>query len=572
MATTQEILARIRARQAAKNASNPAPEITSLSNITPPSPLKEIANVIQKETQEDANHILDRYGKPITLNKEQMEFVNLVSSGQSCVLIGAAGTGKTTCTNAGVQQLLKTGQIPPIPQEGNNHKHLLSGAPGIAICAFTRRATNNIRANQAEDIKPCCITIHKLLQYEPVIVETYDEATGVTKTSKIFEPFYNADNPLPTWIKTIIIEEASMVGLELWNALIAAIQHPVQFIFLGDLNQLPPVFGPAILGFKLNELPVIELTQVYRQALDSPIISLAHRVLSGNAIELREVEEDWGKRPNLRIVPWKKKISPENATKILADLILKCINEDQYDPETDGILIPFNKSCGTDELNKYIANAIAKKEGKPVYEIIHKWRRSYFSIGDKCLYEKEDAIILDIQKNPSFSGAIQPRDPSVTMDYWGNDSTDSVKVDDVDALLSSVGVGGGEDDESKQAASHVIKLHLLDSDRVVELDSAGQINSLILGFAITVHKAQGSEWKKVFFFLHNSHATMLQRELLYTAITRAKEELIIVCEPDSFIKGVERARIKGTTLAEKAEYFKGKQTQYEKDGRSDNMD
>lgn len=569
MASTSEILARIRARQLAKEQALVSPEaITSLAGLSK----TPIADAIQS-TEDKSDQILDRYGNPITLNEEQMQFVNLVGTGQSCVLIGAAGTGKTTCTNAGVQKLLRQGNIPPIPAE-SKHKHLTVGAPSIAICAFTRRATNNIRANQAEDIKSCCLTLHKLLQYEPVVITTIDEATGIEKNSKIFEPIYNAQNPLPSFLKTIIIEEASMVGMELWNNLIAAIQHEVQFIFLGDLNQLPPVFGPAILGFKLNELPVVELTQVYRQALDSPIISLAHRILSGKPIELLELTEDWAKRDNLRIVPWKKKIAAENATKILADLIVKCINEDQYDPETDGILIPFNKSCGTDELNKYIANAIAKKEGKPVYEIIHKWKRSYFSVGDKCLYEKEDAIILDIQKNPSFSGAINPRDASVTLDYWGNDSAEKdVNVDDIDDLLASVGtLSGNEEEETKLAASHVIKLHLLDSDRVVELSSAGQIAALILGFAITVHKAQGSEWKKVFFFLHGSHATMILRELLYTAVTRAKSELIIVCEPDSFIKGVERAKIKGTTLAEKAEYFKGKQNQYAKDDRTDGMD
>jgi exodeoxyribonuclease V alpha subunit len=78
------------------------------------------------------------------------------------------------------------------------------------------------------------------------------------------------------------------------------------------------------------------------------------------------------------------------------------------------------------------------------------------------------------------------------------------------------------------------------------------------GYAITVHKAQGSEWKKVFLILHQSHNIMLQRELLYTAVTRAKENLYVICEPEHFTIGVERQRIKGNTLFEKAEYFKGK--------------
>jgi exodeoxyribonuclease V alpha subunit len=451
------------------------------------------------------------------------------------------------------------------------HKHLVTGTPGIAICAYTRRATNNIRRNQSKELENNCITIHKLLQYQPEDIETEDPDTGITRTTRQFKPFYNADNPLPTAIKVIIIEEASMVGMDLWNALMAAIQHEVQFIFLGDLNQLPPVFGLAILGFKLLALPVTELTEVYRQALESPIISLAHRILSGKPIELEELTSDWAKRKGLKIVPWQKKISPDNATSILAQFFVRALNSGDYDPLEDGILIPFNKSCGTDELNAHIANAVAKQEQKPVYEIAHKWKKSYYSIGDKCLYEKEDATILEIYENVEFSGN-HPRPASIHLDYWGNDlSGETSKEEDMDVLLHSIGTGSS-DEESRNAASHVIKLQLHDSDRTIEIRSAGQIEALTLGYAITVHKSQGSEWRRVFLCFHHSHATMMQRELLYTAVTRAKEELVIVCEPTTFVKGIENAKIKGLTLEEKAEYFKGKQSDAANDARSDGFD
>jgi exodeoxyribonuclease V alpha subunit len=107
-------------------------------------------------------------------------------------------------------------------------------------------------------------------------------------------------------------------------------------------------------------------------------------------------------------------------------------------------------------------------------------------------------------------------------------------------------------------ASHIITVEMNDSGTVVKIDKAGDINSLLLGYCLTIHKSQGSEWRKVFIMLHQSHATMIQRELLYTAVTRAKEELYIICEPDSFVNGIRSQRIKGNTLAEKAEYFKGK--------------
>ncbi len=99
---------------------------------------------------------------------------------------------------------------------------------------------------------------------------------------------------------------------------------------------------------------------------------------------------------------------------------------------------------------------------------------------------------------------------------------------------------------------------LLDTGVNVSLSKAAEVNALLHSYALTVHKAQGSEWRKVFLALHQSHATMLQRELLYTAVTRAREELYVICEPESFIKGINSQRVKGNTLAEKAEYFKGK--------------
>ena len=234
----------------------------------------------------DHSHILDKNGKPITLNSKQMEFVHLATSGSSAVLIGAAGTGKTTAQKAVVQALISSGLAGILDPMG--HKHLPANTPGIVICAYTRRATANIRRNVSAELQGNCITIHKLLEYGPVYNEIYDSESGLTRTKMAFEPSRNSDNPLPSSIHTIIIEEASMVAVELYEEIIRACPHKVQFIFLGDIQQLPPVFGSAILGFKLLELPVVELTEVYRQALDSPIISLAHRILSGRPISLKQ--------------------------------------------------------------------------------------------------------------------------------------------------------------------------------------------------------------------------------------------------------------------------------------------
>lgn len=511
---------------------------------------------------ENSGVITDKYGKEIQLNSKQLEFVNLAGSGKSCVLIGAAGTGKTTCQKAVVQTLIQSGKAGVLQSDG--HKHLIGGTPGIVICAYTRRAVANIRRNMPADLQSNCITIHKLLEYQPVYYEVPDYENGGMKNTMKFEPTRNQDNPLSSSIHTIVFEEGSMIGTDLHQEVMNACAHNVQVIYLGDIQQLPPVFGPAILGFKLLELPVVELTEVYRQALESPIISLAHRILSGRKMVSAEFDT-WNHPGQMKIRPWKKKIDSLNAVITLGSVFTSFAKEGIYDPEEDIILIPFNKACGTVELNKIIANHLARARNAVTHEIIAGFNKLYLSEGDKILYDKEDAIVLSIEKNPVYSGT-QPSPASATLDYWGHDpklhtpdilDSDSSGQDHVDFVLSQVALAEDSEDRVKKC-SHKIKLRMLDSDSEVTVESAGDANAMLLGYCLTVHKSQGSEWRKVFFCLHNSHATMVSRELLYTGVTRAREELYVICEPDSFVKGIESQRVKGNTLAEKAIYFQGK--------------
>lgn len=532
---------------------------TDIVRLEPSPGLSPIAQAIALQEQ-NSNVGTDRFGNTITYNERQTQAIELIAGGSSCVVVGAAGTGKTTIQKGSTQALIQSGLLQRLGY--SDHKHLRSDSYGIAICAYTRRATNNIRKNLSEDLQSSCLTIHKLLEYEPTEVYVLD-ADGNEKRSMRFQPKRCADYPLPASLRTIVIEESSMVSRELFQEIVDACPHNPQFVFLGDIQQLPPVFGSAILGYKMLELPVVELTEVYRQALDSPIISLAHRILSGNPIRLPEIES-LNVPGKLKLHPWKKKISPEGATTTLAAFFIKALDQGVYNPETDGILIPFNKSCGTDELNKHIATQIARKEFRAVYEIIHGWKRSYYSVGDKCLYEREDAVIKSIYANPRYAG-MPPRAESNELDYWGHMSgassggaDGSTDTEDIDDFLTHVVVSEEDGETKKREASHIIELMLLDSERVVRVSSAGDVDKLILGYAITVHKSQGSEWDKVFLCFHHSHAVMMQRELLYTAVTRAKRELYCICEGDTFDRGITNQRIKGSTWQEKAEFFQGK--------------
>jgi hypothetical protein len=508
----------------------------------------------------DNTTALGMHGEVINYNAAQQAFIDIATKGESCVLIGAAGTGKTTCSKGGINGLIASNRTNVMQSDG--HRHLVDGTPSVLIISYTRRAVNNIRKVQSTDMQTNCITSHKLLEYAPEYYEIEDEATGTVKKTMQFLPTRNAQNPLSNTITTIVVEEASMLSLELYTEICNALAHEVQWIFIGDIQQLPPVFGSAILGYKMVELPCIELTEVYRQAMESPIIKLAHRILSGKPIPAAEYES-WNVAGKLTLKPWKKKLSADDACNTLGAFFKAAIKGKVYDPEEDIILIPYNKACGTIEVNNTIANFLAKERGALTYEIMAGFNKHYYSVGDRVLYDREDADIIFIESNVAYTGGKIQR-ASKHLDYWGFNPklaeeraagyADFEGGVDVDFLLDSV---ASTEDRVTQG-SHKMTLRLLDSGREITIDKAADINNLILGYALTVHKSQGSEWRKVFFCLHSSHATMLQRELLYTGVTRAREELFVICEPESFTKGIASQKIKGNTLAEKAEFFKGK--------------
>lgn len=505
----------------------------------------------------------------ITYNAKQSEFISLLREGNSCVLVGAAGTGKTTCMKGALNALIQSGLVPVYEADG--HKHLDHAMHGILICAYTRRAVANIKKNLSDDLKPSCCTVHAALEYAPEYYDVLDPVSGEYKSTMRFIPTRNEIHQISNSIKYVVIEESSMLGVELFNELKAALRPDCKFILLGDIQQLPPVFGSAILGFKMLEYPVIELTEVYRQALESPIISLAHRILSGIEMPLSELS-DWTDRfssKGLSFHPIKKKLHPEHITPRIASFLKKELADGKLDPEQDMILIPYNKGLGTLEMNKEIADYLTKKRKGITHEVISGFLTHYFSVGDKILHEKEDAEIISISKNSLYLGMKTPRSPSETLDRWGYDSSrnksslegeidaDDFALDNVDALLAAATLPDDEK-ERKHEASHVITFRMKADGEEISISKAADINKLLLGYCLTVHKSQGSEWRKVYCIFHQSHNTMISREMTYTAVTRAREELYVICEQDTFMKGISRQKVPGNSIQEKALYFQGK--------------
>jgi ATP-dependent exoDNAse (exonuclease V) alpha subunit len=316
----------------------------------------------------------------INWNEKQREAITFGQQGKSFVLIGAAGTGKTT-TLKGVLQALTINELIEPLQSGT--KYLSTGSPGIALVSYTRRAVRQIARQMPPELRAHCLTIHKLLEFEPIFYEVPDAEGNLKKTMR-FEPTKHSGNPLPRELRRIVVDESSMVSTELFGMLKSALPPNCQFIFLGDLHQLPPVYGESVLAAKLQELPVVELTDVYRQALDSPIIRLATDIKDGKEVPIKEkqrlVSPDG--KSNVIINPWPKQLSSEDAMDAVAHQMKAVINSGNFNEEEDVVLMPFNKSLGTTELNLHISNALGLRRGAVVHHIIAGYMHWYFAIGD----------------------------------------------------------------------------------------------------------------------------------------------------------------------------------------------
>lgn len=501
-------------------------------------------------------------------NREQWQAILMGEALQSFCLIGAAGTGKTTT----MRELVRRAMISVAP-EGDINK---LDKNAIALLSFTKRAVRNL----AKAVKPIGATkythtIHKFLGYAPVEDEYFDDE-GAVHTKFSFEPTYTKLNPLLE-CRLVIIEESSMCGYEtLYRELFEACPNAT-FIFLGDINQLPPVMGSAVLGFKLATIPVVELTHVYRQALDSPIIAFQHRhTLKGISVstaEMDRISASCTKERGLMFRPFKKPFQDEDgACDVIAQYMMQLYNDGAYDPDQDMWLCPFGKKFGTIGINKHFVDRLGQKRGAVVHEIIAGYEKYYFAVGDRILYEKMDYEIVDITPNKRYHGT-KPMQASAQLSRYGFyrghvdmkafDTVEAVSVDDEwEHILA---MADGDSDMTMKCSHHLILEDRETGARATVSDIKGY-KATEFAYCTTVHKSQGSEWRRVWIILHRMHASMLSRELLYTAMTRAKERCEVLYSlaaqkggrAHTINKALDKAAIAGVGWRAKAEAFKGK--------------
>ena len=509
--------------------------------------------------------IKETFSLDIDLNEQQLLASELAMAGKSFCLIGPAGSGKTTAQRAVGKALLDQGRLKPCSFKASGSKDRLHGL-SLAAVAFTRRASANLQKAIFKDpslqkaFQYSVRTIHSLLEFEPV--QFFDEEKN--RMSMRFVPQKGLTDKLD--ITHLVIEEASMVGLDLWYQLYDALNENVQIIFIGDINQLPPVFGPSILNYALVQLPVVELTQVYRQREGSEVLDAAHSILRGetpifgNKCSLIE-----GKSPT--------QVGQEKMSIALSTMFKQWEASGFYDPEEDIILSPWNKQAlGTENLNKWVAQFLGEKRKAIVHEIIAGFNKLYLAVGDKVMYEKMDGVVVRIVDNLDYVGT-RPQPASTALSRFGYMAFGKEAEDYVDILDDTAEAATSAEldkillnyenfdidslqTERKMQSSHIVVL-AMDSGEEVTLSGAGDFGpaSFTMGYVLTVHKAQGCEFRKVFGILHKDHGSMLFRELIYTLATRARDELHIIAKSWVLSKGITNQRIKGNTIKEKIDFF-----------------
>jgi exodeoxyribonuclease V alpha subunit len=380
----------------------------------------------------------------LELAASQKAAVALALASKLLVITGGPGVGKTTLINA-ILRILAAKKL------------------RIQLCAPTGRAAKRMAEATGLEAK----TIHRLLEFDPA---SYG---------------FRRNGELPLECDLLVVDETSMVDVPLMASLLAAIPPEAALLLVGDVDQLPSVGPGQVLADAIasGALAVARLTEVFRQAATSRIITTAHAINAGTIPDLRTPPE--GESSDFYFLPAE---TPEQAV----SLILKVVGERiparfGFDPVAEvQVLCPMARGgCGSRSLNLELQKLLNRDPAEQVERF--GWR---FAPGDKVMQ-----IANDYEKEV-FNG-------------------DVGTIDAIDADNSELSVLFPTCEAGSAGSRAVIY-------------GWGELDHLVPAYACTIHKSQGSEYPAVVIPLLTQHYAMLQRNLVYTGLTRGKRLVVLV--------------------------------------------
>ena len=370
----------------------------------------------------------------LTLAASQVEAIRRALRSKVMVITGGPGVGKTTIVNS-ILRILAAKSV------------------NLLLCAPTGRAAKRMSEATGMEAK----TIHRLLEFDP-------KAFGFKR---------NDENPLDCDL--LVVDETSMVDVLLLQSLMKAVPSHAALLIVGDIDQLPSVGPGQVLADIIGSgvVPVVRLSEVFRQVAQSKIITTAHAINGGRLPDLAPPDGD----ADFYFVP---ATDPEQAVPRIVDLVSNRIpRKFGFDPIKDvQVLCPMNRGgVGARSLNIELQAALNPAGEKRVERF--GWT---FAPGDKVMQIEND----------------------YDKDVYNGDIG---MIDDVDL------------DEGEVA---------VDFDGRTVTFLFGEIDTLVPAYAATIHKSQGSEYPAVVIPVMTQHYAMLQRNLIYTGVTRGKKLVVLV--------------------------------------------
>ncbi len=408
---------------------------------------------VDVDVQSAAKHV------GIELAVGQARALSTAFAGGLTVITGGPGTGKTTIVKVLAEIARRRGET-------------------WAFASPTGRAARRLAEACGEEGK----TLHRLLEFNPR------------------DASFGRDESSPLEVDAVVVDEASMVDVYLFDALLESLPRKARLVLVGDVDQLPSV-GPGQVLRDLIEsaaVPVARLSEVYRQAAESSIVRNAHRVLSGEVPV--SAEREAGTRDCFVI----EREDAEELARTLVTVVTERLPRNGFDPRRDvQVLTPMHAGpVGTVALNVRLGEAL-----NPTGEQIVRGNKR-FRVGDRVIQTKND----------------------YETDVFNGDVGTVARVSPASMTVSFEG-------------------------REVEV-SADDLDRLDLAWAISIHKSQGSEYPAVVVAMHNSHFVMLRRNLLYTALTRARRFACLVASPRALRMAATRTGVddRHTGLARRLRY------------------